>query len=97
MHEFFFIQFCLARIFFLYFARPPPISFLMVRPLERIVFYELSTRLLFHIAQSVISDDPIKKYVTCDMTCQLLIGCYKFKRTAKFKDNSPNLNKILSI
>ena len=23
MHEFFFIQFCLARIFFLYFARPP--------------------------------------------------------------------------
>ena len=29
----FFIQFSLARIFFLYFARPPPISFLMVCPL----------------------------------------------------------------
>ena len=27
MHEFFFIQFCLARIFFLYFARPPPHKF----------------------------------------------------------------------
>ena len=36
VHEFFFIEFSLARIFFLYFARPPPlppIRFLMVRPL----------------------------------------------------------------
>ena len=33
VQDFFFIQFSLARIFFLYFARPPPISFLMVCPL----------------------------------------------------------------
>ena len=29
--------------------------------LERIVFYMLSTRLLFYIAQSVISDDPLRR------------------------------------
>ena len=33
VQDFFFIQFSLARIFFLYFARPPPISFLMACPL----------------------------------------------------------------
>ena len=37
LHEFSFISFSLARIFFLYFARLPPISFLMVCPLYSIL------------------------------------------------------------
>ena len=34
--------------------------------LERIVFYELSTRLLFYIAQSVISDDRLRRSLSVE-------------------------------
>ena len=41
MHEFFSFNFPLREYIFLYFARPPPppISFLMVRPLSVVISY----------------------------------------------------------
>jgi len=34
--------------------------------LERIVFYELSTRLLFYIAKSVISNDRLRRSLSLE-------------------------------